>query len=1293
MKKSILEISVSIFVLVLAVTPNVMAQQHFDWVQTDANMSVLITGATIDDETVVVDDEIGIFTPGGLCAGGAVVPDDFPDERLGCAAFGAEQGQANGFQVEEEISFRIWDHGADFEVIADIQVGNEAEPIFEPNGFIVLSLSAESPGAHFVWDVTDTNMSILITSATIAGESLSEGDEVAAFTEEGVCGGGGVVPDDFPDQPMGIALFGSEPEQDNGFQADEEIEFRLWDHMVGAEVLARMNIIRGEANYVTNGLLIVALAGDAPPELILSDDAHDFEVVNIGESADWAFTVTNDGEHDLVVSNMESTVDYFTVDFEEETTFEPGSSAEYTVTFAPNAEGDLLGALRIFSNDPNDEIISISLIGAGYRVIPPTIVLSIEGMEYGNVPVGDERSQSMTISNEGDEPLLIPAIVIDNEGFSSDLEGEIEILSGESMEITFTFHPQESSDLAIEAIIQSNDPENPEVGFSLVGNGFVAGEDHHFEFVTTDNSMSVVVNEALLDGEPLAINDEVGVFTPGGLCAGSGFVTDRGLGIAAWGADQQGQVAGFQDGEVLTFVYFIHQIDQEFLAIAEVIEGNLNWERDELAIIELSGLTVPPDVFVEENEHDFGMVRVGRNSQWTFTVENRSEGDLLVSNVEIDGEYYEVDFQDMVVIEFQESHDFTVTFTPEDEGEFNTTLRIVSNDPDEHILEISILAGAEIILPPTIALSTDLIDFERISIEEVAELPLRITNEGDELLVIEAIDLARGVFAVDPDDEIEIPGGEFVDLTVSFEPEDVDDYVSEMVVRSNDQENGELVVTLWGSGFDPNQAHYVWEQTDSNLSILILAATLNGETLVENDEVGVFNEAGLCAGGGEVPANFPDEPMGIAAFGAEQEMDNGFTANEAISFQIWDFAADFEVDAEAQGVNGDVVFVANGFLVVNISAEGQQGGVRPVIGLSDENHNFDEVRPGSSRDWEFSVRNSGRATLVVTDVTTEGDRFSVEFGGDVELEFGEEYSYTVTFSPEEVGEYEGVVYVTSNDPIDEIVEISLIGFCEEAPAPPSIAVEPGALDFGRTVVGEQSTLPVEISNAGEEPLIVTGIDFAGDMFSSNFNREIEIAEGGVAEVLITFEPAEGGEQEGIATILSNDQENPEIQVALVGLGFAPGEIAHYEWDNTDANMSILVVSATLDGELLVQFDEVGVFTQGDLCAGGGPIPEAFPDEALGMSAWGTEQGEENGFEVGEDLNFRVWDHMAEVEADADLSVINGVAPVYQANGFIVVELEAHSRATPNMVIDEEPYNFGLVPVGESAEWDVVIENT
>ena len=46
--------------------------------------------------------------------------------------------------------------------------------------------------------------------------------------------------------------------------------------------------------------------------------------------------------------------------------------------------------------------------------------------------------------------------------------------------------------------------------------------------------------------------------------------------------------------------------------------------------------------------------------------------------------------------------------------------------------------------------------------------------------------------------------------------------------------------------FVEEEQHFIFEITGTNMSILITAALLNGESLVENDEIGVFTPDGIC---------------------------------------------------------------------------------------------------------------------------------------------------------------------------------------------------------------------------------------------------------------------------------------------------------------------------------------------------------------------------------------------------------------------------------------------------------------
>jgi len=226
--------------------------------------------------------------------------------------------------------------------------------------------------------------------------------------------------------------------------------------------------------------------------------------------------------------------------------------------------------------------------------------------------------------------------------------------------------------------------------------------------------------------------------------------------------------------------------------------------------------------------------------------------------------------------------------------------------------------------PPLIRIVPDSLYFGQVVIERQRELFLHISNIGVGLLTIEAVELAEGVFTVEFEDPIDIPAGETHQMPVTFSPMEVGDYTEDLMITSNDMDNEEFLVSLFGGGFiHEGQNHYIFDITDVNMSVIISAATIDQETLVENDEIGVFTPAGLCTGAGIVPPRFPDEAMGLAAWGDDamtEEVIEGFQVDEALSFRFWDADAQQELITEIEVFNGEAIYAPNGFLVIGLSA-------------------------------------------------------------------------------------------------------------------------------------------------------------------------------------------------------------------------------------------------------------------------------------------------------------------------------------------------------------------------------------
>jgi len=146
---------------------------------------------------------------------------------------------------------------------------------------------------------------------------------------------------------------------------------------------------------------------------------------------------------------------------------------------------------------------------------------------------------------------------------------------------------------------------------------------------------------------------------------------------------------------------------------------------------------------------------------------------------------------------------------------------------------------------------------------------------------------------------------------------------------------------------------------------------------------------------------------------------------------------------------------------------------------------------------------------------------------------------------------------------------------------------------------------------------------------------------------------------------------------------------HFLYRSSDANHSLLILSAHLMDEPLEAGDEVGVFTPGNVCAGAITLEEPG-DQAFGLAAWGDEAGDNDvlGFRAGESFAFRYWDADAEREWVARKELVDG-EDAFEVNGFTVFRLTASLE--PRIVIPDR-HDFGAVNIGAQVEFELEIHN-
>ena len=118
----------------------------------------------------------------------------------------------------------------------------------------------------------------------------------------------------------------------------------------------------------------------------------------------------------------------------------------------------------------------------------------------------------------------------------------------------------------------------------------VVHAQQHFSFVSnTGNNMTVLIKSSikpLLNNVPLAIGDEIGAFTPEGMCVGAIVWKGKNEAITIWGDNEQTQALdGARSGENLLFRIWSSQQNAECNAMAAFESGGPAYRPDGIAVL------------------------------------------------------------------------------------------------------------------------------------------------------------------------------------------------------------------------------------------------------------------------------------------------------------------------------------------------------------------------------------------------------------------------------------------------------------------------------------------------------------------------------------------------------------------------------------------------------------------------------------------------------------------------------------------------------------------------------------
>jgi hypothetical protein len=215
------------------------------------------------------------------------------------------------------------------------------------------------------------------------------------------------------------------------------------------------------------------------------------------------------------------------------------------------------------------------------------------------------------------------------------------------------------------------------------------------------------------------------------------------------------------------------------------------------------------------------------------------------------------------------------------------------------------------------------------------------------------------------------------------------------------------------------------------------------------------------------------------------------------------------------------------------------GCAAPKLIVESNVYSFPDAVIGESVSKEIKIENKGTSTLKISNVKVSGERYSQKKTyQEILIPPNQKYVLDILFSPDESGNYSGILSIASNDPANKIMNLQLQGKGIK-PRFPEIKVLTSALDFLRVDKDSIQKKTITISNTGEATLVISNLAVSGEQFSIegvNQNK-LSIYPDQSLSLNVQFKPAKPGSYSGILNIFSNDLKNKIVSVSLKGEGF------------------------------------------------------------------------------------------------------------------------------------------------------------
>jgi hypothetical protein len=485
-------------------------------------------------------------------------------------------------------------------------------------------------------------------------------------------------------------------------------------------------------------------------------------------------------------------------------TLSRGQSVNLTISFAPSAAGVSSGNLSL-STSGNVSPNSVPLTGTGVQS-QPTLLLTVspQSVSFGNVPVGSNGSQTVSLLNTGNGPVNVSQATMAGNGFGmSGLAVPMTLGPGQSTAFTVSFAPAGAGSASGNISVVSN-AANSVSTVALSGMGVqpqisAAPGSVSFGTVTVGQTSSQAVTLTNAGGAPLNITQLAG--------PGTGFsLTGLALPLT------------LAPGKSTAFTVSFTPTSGASSSSSLMLMSNAPTSP---TTIPLSGagsaqvLQLTPST----TALSFGNQTLNASATQSVTLTNTGNSAVSISQVNVAGTGFSLNGSAPVVtLSAGQAASFSVTFTPTVAGNATGSASVVSTAANSP-LSIS-LAGVGV--QPQISVVPGSVSFGTVTVGQTNSQTITLSNPGTaNLTVTQSAGPGTGFGLTGLALPLTLAPGKSAAFTVSFTPTSGTNSSSSLTLISN-APNSPTTIPLSGTGLAP-----VLQLTPSTTSLSFGSQALN----------------------------------------------------------------------------------------------------------------------------------------------------------------------------------------------------------------------------------------------------------------------------------------------------------------------------------------------------------------------------------------------------------------------------------------------------------------------------------